>query len=106
MNKKLKGVLGVLAAIAVVVAICVYPLLTNKESEFGGADGAANDIIASIDTSYEPWAQPMWAPPGGETESLLFCLQAALGSGVFCFFAGYFVASSKLKKKERANESV
>ncbi len=31
-------------------------------------------------------------PPGGETESLLFCLQAALGSGVLFFGFGYLVA--------------
>ena len=106
MRQGTKNILGVLAALFVVVAICVYPLLTNRDSEFGGADGAADDVIYSIATDYEPWAEPMWAPPGGETESLLFCLQAALGSGVFCFCAGYLVAVKRMKKKEEAHDSV
>ncbi|RPF48172.1 cobalt/nickel transport protein [Hydrogenoanaerobacterium saccharovorans] len=101
MNTKTKKILGVILALAVCAGILIYPLLTIKDSEFGGADGAADEIITSIDTEYEPWFEPMWAPPGGETESLLFCLQAALGSGVFFFCIGYLTASKKYKKKDQ-----
>ena len=77
------------------------PHLPGPLRRGGGADGAADEIITSIETDYEPWAEPMWAPPGGETESLLFCLQAAIGSGVFCFGIGYLVASRKYQRKEQ-----
>lgn len=100
MNTKTKSILGIALSLLVCAVILIYPLMTNKDSEFGGADGAADGIITSIDTSYEPWYEPAWAPPGGETESLLFCLQAALGAGIFCFCAGYLVATKKYKKTE------
>lgn len=96
---KLKTILSVLLALAVCVGICVYPLMIHRDSEFGGADGAANDVITAIEEDYQPWFEPLWSPPGGETESLLFCLQAALGSGIFFYCMGYFVAAKKYKKE-------
>ncbi|MEG0272071.1 MAG: energy-coupling factor ABC transporter substrate-binding protein [Hydrogenoanaerobacterium sp.] len=98
MSSKTKNILSVVLALAFCALIIVYPLLTIKDSEFGGADGAADGIITSIDKEYTPWYEPAWAPPGGETESLLFCLQAALGAGVFCFCAGYLAATKKYKQ--------
>ena len=89
----------IVLAILLVVALCVVPLLLNQDSEFGGADGQAGELIEEIDQDYEPWFDSIWAPPGGETESLLFCLQAALGSGVFFFCLGYLVATKKYKVK-------
>jgi cobalt/nickel transport protein len=74
--------------LAVVVMLAVVPLFLNPGSEFGGADGAASEAIAEIDPSYQPWFEPIWSPPGGETESLLFALQAALGAGVIGYFFG------------------
>lgn len=100
MNKKQKNILYVVVALAVCVVICVYPLLTNPTSEFSGADGAADEVIISIEEGYTPWFEPLWSPPGGETESLLFCLQAALGSGIFFYCIGYFVAAKKYKKEK------
>ncbi|NLD18069.1 MAG: energy-coupling factor ABC transporter substrate-binding protein, partial [Tissierellia bacterium] len=66
----------------IIVAIVIYPLLTISDSEFGGADGEAEGIITEINPDYEPWAESLIEPPGGETESLLFALQAAFGAGV------------------------
>lgn len=74
--------------LAVVVLLAVVPLFLNPGSEFGGADGAASEVIAEIDPSIQPWFEPIWSPPGGETESLLFALQAALGAGVIGYFFG------------------
>ncbi len=70
------------------VLIAVLPLAINRDSEFGGADGAAEEAISQIDPNYEAWADPVLEPPGGETESLLFCLQAAIGSGIFFYCFG------------------
>lgn len=58
-------------------------------SEFGGADGMAEEVIASIDPNVQPWFSPIWEPPGGETESLLFALQAGLGAGVLGYVIGF-----------------
>ncbi len=85
----------------VVVAIMVIaPLMFVKDSEFGGADGAAGDVILELNESYVPWAEPIISPPGGETESLLFALQAALGAGVICFGLGYLKGKSAVKKND------
>ena len=94
MNKNLRTAL---ICLILCVVIAVVPLLFIKDSEFGGADGAAEEAITQIDKSYEPWFESILEPPGGETESLLFCLQAALGAGVFSFGMGYLVARKKYK---------
>ncbi len=96
MSKSVKKTIAVLLLLCVIIA--VFPLMKIKDSEFGGADGAAEDAIADIDPDYEPWAESILEPPGGETESLLFCLQSALGSGVLFFGFGYLVARKKFKK--------
>ena len=102
-----KSTLWTILAIILVIAICTVPLFlkSNADSEFGGADGQAGDIAQEIDPSFEPWIDNFWAPPGGETESLLFALQAALGAGVFCYFIGYFAGQKKQKKLEEAGKT-
>ncbi len=86
------------------VIIGVLPLIFIKDSEFGGADGAAEEVIAELDKDYEAWYEPILEPPGGETESLLFSLQAAFGSGIFAYGIGYMVARKKFKKDENKDE--
>lgn len=72
----------------VVIALAIVPLFMNPGSEFGGADGEAEGIISEVAPNYQPWFSPIWEPPGGETESLLFALQAALGAGVIGYYFG------------------
>lgn len=83
-----------------IVVIAVTPLLFIKDSEFGGADGEAEGAIAAVNPDYEPWFGSIIEPPGGETESLLFCLQAGIGAGIFGFGFGYLVARKKYQKGE------
>ncbi len=97
MNKKVATQNIVLLLIVAVMVIA--PLLFIKDSEFGGADGAAGDVILQLDENYVPWAEPIISPPGGETEGLLFALQAALGAGVICFGLGYLKGKSSVTKK-------
>ena len=97
MNKK--TVITILVLLLICVGIAVYPLLINEDSDFGGADGAAEEAILEIDPDYEPWAESLIELPGGETESLLFCLQAAIGAVVIGFGFGYLVARKKYNKK-------
>ena len=72
----------------VVILLAIVPLFLHPGSEFGGADGEAEPLIAEMAPDYEPWFDPIWEPPGGETESLLFALQAALGASVIGYFFG------------------
>ena len=97
-----KKVITILVLLALCAVILIFPLMTIKDSEFGGADGAAEEVIAEVDPEYEPWADPILEPPGGETESLLFCLQTALGAIVIGFGFGYLVARKKYSPKESA----
>lgn len=89
----------VIVCIILAVIIAIAPLIFIKGSEFGGADGAAEDVISVIHPDYEAWAEPVIEPPGGETESLLFCIQAALGGGVFGFGLGYLICRKKMSKE-------
>ena len=100
MSKKQVTTIWVLVLIC--AAILIFPLMTIHDSEFGGADGAAEEAIAQVDPDYEPWAESILEPPGGETESLLFCLQTALGAVVIGFGFGYLVARKKYRSEEAA----
>ncbi len=73
-----------------VVLITVTPLILVKNSEFGGADGQAEEIITVVNPDYEPWAENPISPPGGETESMLFAIQAAFGALIIGYGFGYF----------------
>lgn len=74
----------------VVVALIVLPFLIASEGEFAGADEAGSEAVASIAPDYDPtWIQNIWEPPSGETESMLFALQAAVGGILIGYFFGY-----------------
>ena len=82
--------------IIVVVLILIFTGLflyvsSNTDAEFGGADGEAEGVIAELTGgTYEPIADPLWEPPSGEIESLLFGLQIALGAIIIGYFFGYY----------------
>ena len=97
-----KQVLTILVLILVCAVILIFPLMTIRDSEFGGADDAAEEVITELDPDYEPWAESILEPPGGETESLLFCLQTALGTAVVAFGFGYLVARKKYRSEDAA----
>lgn len=96
-NKMLKKNL-ILALIVVLLA--VVPLFLRKNAQFGGADDRAKEAISNIDTNYKPWFSSIWEPPSGEIASLLFSLQAALGSGVICYYFGYAKGKKTMDKSE------
>ncbi len=93
------GVIKNLLLIAIVIALIVIPLFTQKDAEFGGADGEAKQAITEIDADYNPWFSPLIEPKSGEIESLLFSLQAAIGSGILFYGLGHMMGR---KKKEEA----
>lgn len=90
-----------LILILFVVALAVVPLLLMPEAEFLGADGLAEEAIAELNPDYNPWFSSVWEPPSGEVESLLFALQAALGSGFVFYYFGY-----RNGRKSKDNEGI
>lgn len=78
--------------LALVVLIAMIPLWLLQGAEFGGADGAAMDLVTQADPGYEVWFEPVLEPASGEVESMLFAAQAAVGSGVVCFILGRMTA--------------
>jgi cobalt/nickel transport protein len=94
-QRKNGGLLKNLILISIVVGLAVIPLFIVKDAEFGGADGQAEEAITEINSSYKPWFSPVWEPPSGEIESLLFALQAAIGAGVIGYGLGFMRGRSK-----------
>ena len=87
--------------ILLVVALAVVPLFLSRGAEFEGADVLAESAIGDINPDYEPWAEPLFEPPSGEIESLLFALQAALGAGFIAYYIGLKKGQSQGKAKNR-----
>lgn len=88
--KKKVNILSSTILLVLVVVISVVPLYIQKGAEFGGADGEAEVAITEINKNYEPWFSPIFEPPSGEIESVLFSLQAAIGAGIIGYGFGYF----------------
>jgi len=91
-----------MAKYKIFILLCTIVLLSTLplflvDSDFSGADGIALEAIKETNPEYKPWFNSFWEPPGGETESLLFALQAAFGAG----FLGYYIGFKKGQKKVR-----
>ena len=78
----LLGIIGVLFFFTAVV----------MAEQWAGADDQAEEAITKIDPNYKAWFSPIWEPPSGEIESLLFSLQAAIGALIIGYVIGYYKA--------------
>ena len=97
MSKKNK--ITMLILFFIVIILIVFP------AEFGGSDDAGSVMIEEINGEYEPWFTPVLekyidGEIPGEIESLLFCIQTALGVGVIAFCMGRFVERKKWEQKK------
>lgn len=91
-----------LGALPLVLVPTPPPAADGEEvGHFEGADGQAEVAITEIAPAYEPWFSPLYEPPGGEVESLLFALQAALGTGVLGYWLGASVARSRERERQK-----
>jgi len=88
--------LEIITVIVILVFACLF-IYQNSQivagtqtgtTPWGGTDDRAAQVIQA--TGYEPWMNPVWQPPGSEIATLLFCLQAAIGSLVIGYFFGYY----------------
>ncbi|AGT32130.1 cobalt transporter CbiN [Geobacillus genomosp. 3] len=79
------------------VLLIMVPLWWARGSEFGGTDDQAEKAIQLLHPHYRPWFESIFTPPGGEVETLLFSLQAALGAGVIGYVIGVYKGRSERK---------
>ncbi|HWR26041.1 MAG TPA: energy-coupling factor ABC transporter substrate-binding protein [Methanosarcina sp.] len=97
MSRKLELIV---LAIVLIFAIQFIYMSSTTDAGYEGADGQAEGAIKEITGgTYEPIAKPIWEPPSGEIESLLFGLQAAIGAGVLGYFLGYYRAKKRYEKE-------
>lgn len=68
------------------------------EAAFQGSDQLAQAEISRLAPDFQPWAKPLFTPPGSEIESLLFALQAALGAGLLGYWLGRATARAESRK--------
>lgn len=94
-NMKKQNLILVLIAILIII----IPLVFMGGSDFEGADDQAEDVIVEVAPDYEPWAEPLWEPPSGEVESLLFSVQVAIGA----IFIGYMFGVLRERNKHVTN---
>ena len=104
MTKTRKTVVSLLIIAALIALI---PLFALKGAQFGGSDDAGSQVVSEITgTDYKPWFTPVmetWigGELPGEIESLLFCVQTAIGVGVIAFFMGRFVERNKIENQKK-----
>ncbi|TDF93188.1 energy-coupling factor ABC transporter substrate-binding protein [Paenibacillus piri] len=84
--------------ITAVILLAVLPLLL-VQGDFGGADGAAEQMIGELAPGYKPWFAPLMEPPA-ETESMLFALQAAAGAGFIGYAIGFLRGKAAKSKAQ------
>lgn len=72
------------------VLLVAAPLLFIPHSDFSGTDEQAEKTIQMIAPHYQPWMKTIFEPPGGEVETLLFSVQAAVGAGIIGYIIGVY----------------
>ena len=88
MNNKTIYIAGFAVIAILVIATLAYG--ASQGYEFGGADDGAEGVVEEVDPGYESWWDGIFGDYElpGETESLLFALQAAIGAIIIGFFIG------------------
>jgi cobalt/nickel transport protein len=97
--------LEILAIVTVLVfcALFLYSSSIMTDAEFAGSDTRGSAQIAEMTGRAEEDFHPLigqWTPPGGEVESGLFALQAAIGGIMVGWVFGYWTAQRKTGKTE------
>jgi cobalt/nickel transport protein len=101
---KIKLELLTLGVIVLFIAAFAY-VSSTQNHEWRGADSQAEGVISDLTGgTYIPWFQSIYTPPSSEIESLLFALQAAIGSLIIGYFLGYYRAMARIKAIKSAAE--
>lgn len=93
---------NILLAVSVLILVAVPLFFVN--GEFTGADDRSTAEILSIDPNYKPWFHSIFEPKSGEVETFLFAAQAAIGSGVVCYYIGYKKGQQKKSMGEARHD--
>lgn len=94
-SRKYGTSITIIGIIAIIVLVAI-PLIGIQDSKFAGSDGVGSEAVAAIAPEYNPeWVTNWWTPPGSETESMLFALQATAGGILIGYFFGYFNGRKK-----------
>ncbi len=94
----------IILSIAIIILLSAIPLAIISGTEFGGSDGLGAETIEIIAPDYDPsWASNIWEPPGGETESMLFALQAVAGGVLIGYFFGFYRGRQKGREDSANN---
>jgi cobalt/nickel transport protein len=98
--------LEVITAGVILLFIAAFAYISSSQNhEWSGADGQAENVISELSGgTYKPWFESIYTPPSREIESLLFALQAAIGSLIVGYFLGYYRALAKMKTAETTQE--
>ena len=99
MKTKMYILLLVIVAIIIIAPLAMYNGLGENQGYFGGSDDAGGKAIEA--TGYTPWFNSIWEPPSNEIQSLLFCVQTAIGTIILGYFLGYWRAQRKYKQQEQ-----
>ena len=101
---KIKLELLTFSVIVLFIAGFAY-VSSSQDHEWSGADSQAEGVISNLTGgTYIPWFQSIYQPPSSEIESLLFALQAAMGSLIIGYFLGYYRALAKVKAENAAQK--
>lgn len=96
-----KTAVTVILLLIIAVLIAVLPLFALKGASFGGSDDAGSVMVEEVTgKEYTPWFTPVLEKAlghelPGEVESLLFCVQTGIGTGVIAFIMGRLVERKK-----------
>jgi cobalt/nickel transport protein len=79
-------------AIIALLVVAVLAYGASQDWEFGGADDGAEGVVEEVDPDYEPWWNGIFGDYElpGETEGMLFALQAAIGAIIIGYFIGAY----------------
>lgn len=102
MEKKQKITFASLILAAILIA--AIPLFALKGAEFGGSDDAGSVMVEEIHGEYTPWFTPVLetltgGELPGEVESLIFCVQTGIGTGILAFCMGRLYERNKRNKE-------
>ncbi len=84
-----KNLIFLFIAIFLMISPFFYISEYERGEKFSGTDALVQKHIEMLAKDYKRWFQPIFEPPSGEIESLLFTLQAAIGAGIMGYVMGY-----------------
>ncbi|MGN1321949.1 MAG: energy-coupling factor ABC transporter substrate-binding protein [Methanosphaera sp.] len=88
----------VIVAILIIAPLVMFSGHGEDDGYFGGSDDAGGEAIEQNNPGYQVWAHPIWEPPSGEIESLIFCLQTAIGAIIVGYIFGYWHGGNRAKQ--------